>query len=140
LFATTTDTSTAAAPVDAAEGYVSFRPGWPDAGHPGWGNEHAELGLSLAEMIRQDKIHAISCTGANLEEDLYNLVAHDSYVRVPNYGDLPQKTNRHCWSAISTASPIPASPKKRRSAGFETTAILAEWQAADQAWRALFPA
>ena len=26
----------------------------------------AELGISLAEMIRQDKIHAISCTGANL--------------------------------------------------------------------------
>ena len=37
----------------------------------------AELGLSLAEMIRQNKVHAISCTGANLEEDLFNLVAHD---------------------------------------------------------------
>jgi len=48
----------------------------------------AELGLSLAEMIRQDKIHAISCTGANLEEDIFNLVAHDLYVRVPNYRDL----------------------------------------------------
>ena len=48
----------------------------------------AELGLSLAEMIRQDKIHGISCTGANLEEDIYNLVAHDHYVRIPNYRDL----------------------------------------------------
>ena len=38
----------------------------------------AELGLSLAEMIRQDKVHAICCTGANLEEDIFNLVAHDS--------------------------------------------------------------
>jgi len=37
----------------------------------------AELGLSLAEMIRQGKVHAICCTGANLEEDVYNLVAHD---------------------------------------------------------------
>ncbi len=35
----------------------------------------AELGVSLAEMIRQDKVHAITCTGANLEEDLFNLVA-----------------------------------------------------------------
>jgi len=26
----------------------------------------AEIGLSLAEMIRQDKVHAIVCTGANL--------------------------------------------------------------------------
>ncbi|MBT5438316.1 MAG: deoxyhypusine synthase family protein [Crocinitomicaceae bacterium] len=48
----------------------------------------AELGISLAEMIRQDKVHIISCTGANLEEDIMNLVAHDSYERVPNYRDL----------------------------------------------------
>ncbi|SEP61416.1 deoxyhypusine synthase family protein [Flavobacterium urocaniciphilum] len=52
----------------------------------------AELGKSLAEMIRQDKIHIISCTGANLEEDIMNLVAHNSYKRVPNYRDLsPQE-------------------------------------------------
>src|SRR5438477_284252 len=38
----------------------------------------AELGISLAEMIRQDKVHAIACTGANLEEDLFNLDARSS--------------------------------------------------------------
>ncbi len=48
----------------------------------------AELGKSLAEMIRQDKVQIISCTGANLEEDLMNLVAHNHYKRVPNYRDL----------------------------------------------------
>ncbi|MEI6766626.1 MAG: deoxyhypusine synthase family protein [Bacteroidota bacterium] len=48
----------------------------------------AELGITLAEMIRQDKIHAISCTGANLEEDLFNLVAHNHYENVPNYRHL----------------------------------------------------
>jgi len=47
-----------------------------------------ELGRSLAEMIRQEKVHAICCTGANLEEDLFNLVAHDLYERLPNYRDL----------------------------------------------------
>ena len=51
----------------------------------------AELGLTLAEMIRQDKVHAISCTGANLEEDLFNLVAHDAYERVPHYRTLSIK-------------------------------------------------
>ncbi|MDW8273675.1 MAG: deoxyhypusine synthase family protein [Chitinophagales bacterium] len=52
----------------------------------------AELGISLAEMIRQDKVHIISCTGANLEEDLMNLVAHNHYKRVPHYRDLsPQE-------------------------------------------------
>ena len=50
-----------------------------------------ELGISLAEMIRQDKVHIISCTGANLEEDLMNLVAHKSYKRIPNYRDLTPK-------------------------------------------------
>jgi len=48
----------------------------------------AELGVSLAEMIRQDKVHIISCTGANLEEDIMNLVAHSHYKRVPEYRDF----------------------------------------------------
>ncbi len=51
----------------------------------------AELGVSLAEMIRQDKVHIISCTGANLEEDIMNLVAHSHYKRIPNYRDLTPK-------------------------------------------------
>ena len=50
-----------------------------------------EIGKSLAEMIRQDKVHIISCTGANLEEDLMNLVAHSHYKRVPHYRDLTPK-------------------------------------------------
>src|SRR6201993_5447801 len=48
----------------------------------------AELGLSLAEMIRQDKVHGICCTGANLEEDVFNLVAHHHYRRIPNWREL----------------------------------------------------
>jgi deoxyhypusine synthase len=52
----------------------------------------AELGKIFAEMIRQDKLQIISCTGANLEEDIMNLVAHSHYERVPNYRDLtPQE-------------------------------------------------
>ncbi len=52
----------------------------------------AELGKSFAEMIRQDKVQIISCTGANLEEDIMNLVAHSHYKRVPEYRDLsPQQ-------------------------------------------------
>ncbi len=50
-----------------------------------------ELGISLAEMIRNDKVQIISCTGANLEEDLMNLVAHSHYKRVSNYRDLTPK-------------------------------------------------
>ena len=48
----------------------------------------AELGVSLAEMIRREKVHAICCTGANLEEDIFNLVAHEHYLRIPDYREL----------------------------------------------------
>jgi deoxyhypusine synthase len=51
----------------------------------------AELGISLAEMIRQDKVQIITCTGANLEEDVMNLVAHSHYKRVPEYRHLTPK-------------------------------------------------
>ena len=54
----------------------------------------AELGKSLAEMIRRDKVHIISCTGANLEEDLMNLVAHKHYKRIPEYRDLTPQQER----------------------------------------------
>lgn len=70
----------------------------------------AELGLSLAEMIRQDKVHIISCTGANLEEDIFNLVAHTHYKRIPNYRDLsPQDEqellNQHFNRVTDTCIP-----------------------------------
>jgi deoxyhypusine synthase len=79
----------AAALVDATEGYIAHL---HDGGKMmitlAGAMSTAELGRSLAEMIRQDKVHIISCTGANLEEDLMNLVAHSHYKRVPNYRDL----------------------------------------------------
>lgn len=48
----------------------------------------AELGKIFSEVIRAEKVHIISCTGANLEEDIMNLVAHSHYKRIPNYRDL----------------------------------------------------
>lgn len=47
-----------------------------------------ELGLSLAEMIRCGKVHAITCTAANLEEDIFNLVSHDEYRIVEDWRAL----------------------------------------------------
>lgn len=47
-----------------------------------------ELGISLAKMIRGGKVHAICATAANLEEDLFNLVANREYEVVPSYRDL----------------------------------------------------
>ena len=53
-----------------------------------------ELGISFSEMIRQNKVQIISCTGANLEEDIMNLVAHSHYRRIPNYRDLTPEIGR----------------------------------------------
>ena len=79
----------AAALIDAAKGYEShLEQGGKMMVCLAGAMSTAELGLSLAEMIRQDKIHLISCTGANLEEDVFNLVAHDFYERVPHYRQL----------------------------------------------------
>lgn len=54
----------------------------------------AELGISVAELIRRDKVHGLCVTGANLEEDVFNLVAREHYVRVPNYRDLTPQAEK----------------------------------------------
>jgi len=98
----------------------------------------AELGISLAEMIRQDKVHIITCTGANLEEDIFNLVAHDFYERIPNYRDLTPHDEqalleRHLNRVTDTC--IPEGEAMRRIENF----ILEEWTRADEAGERLFP-
>src|SRR3970040_907714 len=88
----------AAALIDAADGYVEHL---ESGGGPVWlaagAMSTAELGISLAEMIRRDKVHAISCTGANLEEDVFNLVAHDHYVRIPHYRYLSKQDEQNLY-------------------------------------------
>src|SRR5215472_19425 len=91
----------------------------------------AELGVSLAEMIRQDRVHAVACTGANLEEDLFNLVARSEYVRLPNYRELsPQQEEellrRHLNRVTDTC--IPAEEAMRRI----EHVVLDEWAAASK--------
>jgi deoxyhypusine synthase len=98
----------------------------------------AELGITLAEMIRQDKVHAIVCTGANLEEDIFNLVAHDYYERVPHYRNLSAREEqallaRHMNRVTDTC--IPEMEAMRRI----EAAVLAEWLKADRAGERYFP-
>jgi deoxyhypusine synthase len=98
----------------------------------------AELGISLAEMIRQDKVHAIVCTGANLEEDIFNLVAHDYYERVPNYrhltaADEQRLLDRHMNRVTDTC--IPEMEAMRRI----EEVVADEWTKADRAGERYFP-
>ncbi len=129
----------AAALIDAADGYVRHL---DEGGRMlvtlAGAMSTAELGLSLAEMIRQDKVHAISCTGANLEEDLFNLVAHDFYERVPHYRDLTPADeagllSRHMNRVTDTC--IPEEEAMRRL----EKALVDEWTRADAAGEHYFP-
>ena len=98
----------------------------------------AELGLSLAEMIRQGKVHAICCTGANLEEDLFNLVAHDHYERIPHYRELSATDEeallaRHLNRVTDTC--IPEEEAIRRIEEH----VLDVWRRADSAGERFYP-
>ncbi|MDQ2178764.1 deoxyhypusine synthase family protein [Marinifilum sp. D714] len=98
----------------------------------------AELGRSFAEMIRQNKVQIISCTGANLEEDIMNLVAHSHYKRVPHYRDL---TPEQEWDLLEkglnrvTDTCIPEEEAFRRLQGH----IFKIWKDAEEKGERYFP-
>ncbi|MSP19099.1 MAG: deoxyhypusine synthase [Bdellovibrionales bacterium] len=97
-----------------------------------------ELGISLAEMIRQNKVHAICCTGANLEEDVFNLVAHNHYKRIPNYRDLtPQDEMKLLSQHLNrvTDTCIPEEEAIRRIEG----SVMEEWLGASERNESYFP-
>jgi len=98
----------------------------------------AEIGILLSEMIRQKKVHAICCTGANLEEDVFNLVAHKQYRRIPNWRELTpedelQLYNQHLNRVTDTC--IPEEEAMRKIEMF----VLEEWKKADKNKESYFP-
>jgi deoxyhypusine synthase len=111
----------------------------------------AELGLTLADMIREGKVHAISCTGANLEEDIFNLVAHEHYNRFPfrlvegnhnkyfpDYRELSAQDEealmeRHLYRVTDTCIPEDVAIRPLEAA------LLAEWKRAEENGERYFP-
>lgn len=129
----------AAALVDAAQGYREQL----DKGNKmmvtmAGAMSTAEIGKIFAEMIRQDKVHFISCTGANLEEDVMNLVAHTHYERLPHYRDL---TPQDEWDLLErglnrvTDTAIPEEEAFRRIQKH----IVKIWKDAEAAGERYFP-
>lgn len=98
----------------------------------------AELGISLAEMIRQDKVHAICCTGANLEEDLFNLVAHEYYKMVPNYRDITPEQEKELLLKKLNRVTDTCIPEEEAMLVVES-AVREEWQKADKNGKRFFP-
>ncbi|MBN1385994.1 deoxyhypusine synthase family protein [Candidatus Woesearchaeota archaeon] len=124
---------------DAAEGYIAqLKKGNLMMITMAGAMSTAELGKTLAEMIRQGKVHAITCTAANLEEDIFNLVAHDFYERVPHYRDLSPDDeqallDRHMNRVTDTC--IPEEEAMRRI----EKQLHVVWKKAEQEGRRYFP-
>jgi deoxyhypusine synthase len=98
----------------------------------------AEIGISLSRMIREDKIHCVCCTGANLEEDIFNLVAHKSYKRVPHYRYLtPEDEDKLLKGKFNrvTDTCIPEEEAMRKIEG----KIFPYWEKADKGGKRFFP-
>jgi deoxyhypusine synthase len=129
----------AAALVDAADGYRRHlqNDGWMFLTLAG-AMSTAELGISLAEMIRQDKVHAICCTGANLEEDVFNLIAHNSYKRIPNYHDLTPADEFALFENNMNRVTDTCIPEHEAIRKLEKI-VLEEWVSAEAAGERLFP-
>ena len=98
----------------------------------------AELGKSLAEMIRRQKVQAICCTGANLEEDVFNLVAHDHYVRIPRYRDLTPEDEEGLLARQLNRVTDTCIPEEEAMRRMERV-ILDLWRAADREGQRRFP-
>jgi len=97
-----------------------------------------EIGISLSEMIRKDKVHAICCTGANLEEDIFNLVAHDHYKRIPNYRDLSPEDEHKLWEKQLNRVTDTCIPEEEAMRRIEKK-LLPLWQKAENAGKRFFP-
>ena len=98
----------------------------------------AELGKSLAEMIRKDKVHIISCTGANLEEDVFNLVAHKFYKRIPNYRDLSPRDEEDLLASHFNRVTDTCIPEKEAMRQIEQH-LFKVWSDANKAGESFFP-
>jgi deoxyhypusine synthase len=98
----------------------------------------AELGVTLAEMIRRDKVHAISCTGANLEEDIFNAVAHNFYERVPHYRQLSTEDEIALYDRGMNRVTDTCIPEDEAFRAIEKP-LLKLWQKADKEGASYFP-
>jgi len=97
----------------------------------------AEIGTILAEMIRQKKVHLICCTGANLEEDLFNLVGNKTYKKIPDWRDLsPEDEQKIFDSGYARVTDVCIPEKIMR---LVEEAIFKEWRSADSNGERLFP-
>ncbi len=98
----------------------------------------AEIGISLAEMIRQGKIHAVCCTAANLEEDIFNLVANKHYKKVPHYRHLSPAEEKELFNQGMNRVTDICIPEEEAMRRIEKQ-IIKVWKRADKNNQRFFP-
>lgn len=97
----------------------------------------ARIGRTLAPMIRAGHVHAITCTGANLEEDVFNLLASDRYEALPDWRSLSAEDETALYDRGMnrvTDTAIPEDVMREVETRMHTL-----WNAAADEGRRLFP-
>lgn len=129
----------AAVCVDAAEGWTQhLKKGGKMLITLAGAMSTAELGISLAELIRKEIVHAISCTGANLEEDIFNLVAHNYYKRIPDYRYLTKEQEQELYNKGYNRVTDTCIPEEEAFRKIESH-LLTVWTKAEKEKKRYFP-
>src|SRR3989338_4752275 len=98
----------------------------------------AQIGITLAPMIKGNKIHAISCTGANLEESIFRLVAHNSYKDYPDYRYFTKEDDEKILNRGERRVTDTSIPEEEAFRVVEPI-ILARWKEAEKKGQRFFP-
>ncbi|MDD5217479.1 MAG: deoxyhypusine synthase family protein [Candidatus Omnitrophica bacterium] len=129
----------AAVLADAAEGWCQhLKAGGKMFLAMGGAMSTGEIGISLGTMIRNDKVHAVSCTGANLEEDIFNLIAHDSYKRIANYRSLSAQDELNLRDASFNRVTDTCIPEEAAMLRVESK-LIPLWEKAESEGKRYFP-
>lgn len=89
-----------------------------------------QIGRTLAPMIRERKVCGIGCTGANLEEDVFNVVGYNAYQYLPNYGSLTTSEDSKLGTSGNPRVTDSTIPEKEAMQPV-CDALKAEWLKAD---------
>ncbi len=97
----------------------------------------ARIGRILARAIDADLVHAVSCTGANLEEDAFALLSGSEYEEIPDWRALRAEDEQALYDRGMnrvTDSCIPETVMRHIEAG-----LLEQWGEASRSGASLLP-
>ena len=98
----------------------------------------AEIGRTLAPAIKAQRVHAICCTGANLEEDLFGLLARSSYESIDDWRQLTAQDEMDLLERGMNRVTDVAIPETEAIRAVEGP-LMALWEDAEAAGDSRFP-